>query len=167
MAVECDRGLLCAGCLREGDRRAARSRAAGNREVERARCRAYKAANRRKVSDYNQKRYYGPLETRTLKTPKARPPRAKRGFHDPYKQYGITASDYFDMLKAQDNKCASCGDSETARKNDVLIPLAIDHCHSTGKVRGLLCLGCNTGLGNFKDSTERMLRGIQYLRASK
>lgn len=41
--------------------------------------------------------------------------------------------------------------------------LVVDHCHSTGVIRGVLCNNCNTGLGMFKDDTERMARGIEYL----
>lgn len=41
--------------------------------------------------------------------------------------------------------------------------LCIDHCHSTGKVRGLLCSKCNTALGYFDDSSDKMKRAIEYL----
>jgi hypothetical protein len=41
--------------------------------------------------------------------------------------------------------------------------LAVDHDHNTGKIRGLLCLYCNTGLGKFKDSTKLLNEAIKYL----
>jgi hypothetical protein len=63
------------------------------------------------------------------------------------------------MLVAQENRCGSCGDVF------VKTPF-VDHCHTTGKVRGLLCSHCSTGLGNFKDSIMRLLLAIRYLRHS-
>ncbi len=56
--------------------------------------------------------------------------------------YGITPEDYNAMLKAQGNKCALC-----LRE----VKLHVDHCHTTMKVRGLLCVKCNTSLPLFED----------------
>ena len=70
-------------------------------------------------------------------------------------KYNITIYDYKTMLLAQNNKCAIC--SETDK-------LCVDHCHKTGKVRGLLCKKCNSGLGYFKDSIEFMSKAIEYLK---
>jgi hypothetical protein len=52
--------------------------------------------------------------------------------------------------------CEVCGDVPV--KN-----LALDHCHETGIVRGLLCQACNTGIGHFKDSPERLRKAAAYL----
>lgn len=79
---------------------------------------------------------------------------------------GITLDDYQRMLEKQNNKCAICNEQET-RKNphsDGVLRLCIDHCHKTGKVRGLLCHSCNTALGKFKDSAILMYRAIRYLK---
>ena len=57
----------------------------------------------------------------------------------------------------QDGKCAICG------KRDELRRLALDHCHKTGKLRGLLCMQCNTGLGQFRDDTNLLQKAITYL----
>lgn len=74
--------------------------------------------------------------------------------------FGITQEDYDRMLKEQDGKCAGCGtDTPTGRWT----VFAVDHCHHTGKVRGLLCNECNRGMGLLGDSVERMQSLINYL----
>lgn len=74
-------------------------------------------------------------------------------------QYGISVYEYEEMFFGQDGKCAICGDEE---KNGKL--LATDHDHKTGKVRGLLCFKCNSGIGQFKDSIPLLLAALEYLR---
>lgn len=81
------------------------------------------------------------------------------------RKYGLSVEAYTELVVAQDLKCAICGQEETAlskfgKKKD----LAVDHCHGTKKVRGLLCQGCNTGLGGFKDDILRLKRAIAYLK---
>jgi len=78
------------------------------------------------------------------------------------RKYGITQKQYDDMLMQQDNGCAICGKTEEPDGRR----LAIDHCHATGKVRGVLCNNCNNGLGAFGDNIEGMKKAIQYLQNS-
>jgi hypothetical protein len=68
------------------------------------------------------------------------------------------------MLKDQNGTCKICktNTSGTKRGN-----FAVDHCHKTGKIRGLLCSNCNVGLGYFDDSVELMEEAKQYLLDSK
>lgn len=73
--------------------------------------------------------------------------------------FGLSASEYATMIDSQDHKCAICGRHE----NELTRRLAVDHCHNKGKVRGLLCGQCNTGLGQFKDSIEILSKAIAYL----
>lgn len=73
--------------------------------------------------------------------------------------YGIKLSDYDAMLEAQGHKCAICGQDETRFKKK----LVIDHDHSTGEVRQLLCNMCNHGIGNFKDDIDLMANAIKYI----
>jgi len=77
--------------------------------------------------------------------------------------YGMTVEDYAKMLEKQNGVCAICGKPETHVKNGKIAMLAVDHCHSGGHVRGLLCVNCNLGLGYFKDDAGRLESAIRYL----
>lgn len=74
--------------------------------------------------------------------------------------YGITLEKYDDMLQAQGGVCAICASDDP--KGMGRFP--VDHCHDTGKVRGLLCTLCNQALGMFRDSEDTLLAAIAYLR---
>jgi len=84
---------------------------------------------------------------------------------DAQRKYGITGAQYNALFEEQKHKCAICGSAETARsqKTKSVMKLAIDHCHKTGKVRGLLCSSCNQGLGRFKDDVDLLRKAIDYL----
>lgn len=79
------------------------------------------------------------------------------------RRFGISLVDYEDMFEAQGGKCAICDQPETQKRNGVVKALAVDHNHETGKVRGLLCTDCNTGIGNLKDSLDVLKAAIAYL----
>lgn len=76
-----------------------------------------------------------------------------------WQKYGMTPEDYEILRDKQKGVCAICK----------LLPgnkrLHVDHCHETGRVRGLLCSGCNTGLGSLGDSADNLLSAIAYLAA--
>jgi Recombination endonuclease VII len=77
--------------------------------------------------------------------------------------YKITLDQYNIFLESQNYKCAICKihvDQVGGRHGT----LNVDHCHNTGKIRGLLCSNCNTGLGQFKDNTNRLKSAISYLK---
>jgi hypothetical protein len=80
-------------------------------------------------------------------------------------RYNITPAHYDEMVKIQNNRCAICGNEETAKHNTTkkIQKLAVDHSHATGKVRGLLCMDCNRGLGKFHDDIARLENAIKYL----
>ena len=84
-------------------------------------------------------------------------------------RYGITLERYNEMSEKQNAKCAICGNPETAKHNSTqtIQRLAVDHCHSTGKIRGLLCQDCNRGIGKFKDDITRLQNAILYLQKHK
>lgn len=72
--------------------------------------------------------------------------------------YGLSLEDYAVILVAQQGGCAICGDLPA--RGTVL---HVDHDHSTGRIRGLLCQPCNTMLGGARDSVDILLRGRAYL----
>lgn len=74
--------------------------------------------------------------------------------------YGLTEAEYWDLYGAQDGKCYICG---TYRPSDHK-KLSVDHCHKTGRIRGLLCQRCNRDvLGHFRDEIDAFRRGAEYL----
>lgn len=75
------------------------------------------------------------------------------------RQYGITTDEYTRLAKKQNWVCAICGKRERR-----LSRLVVDHCHSSGKIRGLLCSTCNTGLGYFYDDVALFNKAISYLK---
>jgi hypothetical protein len=77
------------------------------------------------------------------------------------RHYGLSRGDYDAMLAAQDGRCAICGSTSP---NGVRIKrFHVDHCHATGRVRGLLCENCNKGIGLFHDDTDLIHAAINYL----
>lgn len=79
--------------------------------------------------------------------------------------YGITLDQYNKMLSDQYGKCAICKMPETLldNKQKDIRKLAVDHCHSTNRIRGLVCFRCNTILGKVDDSVELLNQLIDYL----
>jgi hypothetical protein len=70
-------------------------------------------------------------------------------------KYGISLEQYERMYEDQGGECAICGDAYPV--------LAVDHCHKTTEVRGLLCTACNMGLAAFKDRLELLSLAQEYL----
>ena len=76
-------------------------------------------------------------------------------------KYGINL-DEFNELKAQQNDvCAICAEPCTLKPR-----LSVDHDHTTGKLRGLLCDSCNNGLGRFKDNPKLLSKAAEYLKST-
>lgn len=72
-------------------------------------------------------------------------------------KYGLSDSEFKAMLKAQSGKCAVCRRPQGGKM------IAVDHCHKTGKVRGLLCSNCNMGIGLLQDSPKLLRKAAKYL----
>lgn len=69
--------------------------------------------------------------------------------------YGMLAGEYDALVEEQEHRCAICGALDEK--------LVVDHCHDSGRVRGLLCDRCNVGIGCMGDNMERLMRAADYL----
>jgi len=88
-----------------------------------------------------------------------------RRFQTVKRLYNLNAEEYLQMILDQNNLCAICYKPETHKnRNGDVRPLNVDHCHITGKVRGLLCTHCNSTLGNAFDDVSILESCIQYLK---
>ena len=145
----------------------ARRRAAGigrprsGREKEQARLRArrYYEANRERLQAERRASYQSNksrVNAQTKAWREAHPEQAARySWFYKLRKYGITPEQFDAMLIAQSGRCAIC--------SDPMDPPNIDHCHTAGHVRGLLCGPCNRGLGMFRDSPAALRAAADYL----
>lgn len=122
-----------------------------NKDERNSRQSASRDAIRPKLREYAKRKYYENQEAS-----KARG-RASYKNNRPLK-YGISIEQYDAMFKQQGGVCALCGKQNSAGRS-----LAIDHCHKTGVVRGLLCGKCNVGLGVLGDCSDRLMDAVRYL----
>lgn len=76
------------------------------------------------------------------------------------KLYNVTLEEYDLMLDQQNGGCAICGSPQGEGRSGIL---HVDHCHTTGRIRGLLCGNCNKALGCMKDSSDLLRKGAEYL----
>jgi hypothetical protein len=79
------------------------------------------------------------------------------------RKFGISLSDYEKILKSQDGKCAICQTQKPTGHGAKYGRFSVDHDHSTGEVRGLLCSNCNIGLGAFRDNVDVIKNAIFYI----
>lgn len=111
------------------------------------RCKSCDVAARHKYREENRERFAEVNRRKSLKW-----------------KYGITLEEYDDMLEKQNGCCAICGTDKSGiagvRRH---WNWSVDHCHSTGKVRGLLCTTCNRGLGMLGDTAESLQKALDYL----
>lgn len=121
-----------------------------NKEKYSAKSRAWREANPEKAQ-VNRKRHYEENKERSLEYSR---------WYSLKKKFGLSKEQYEALLEGQNHVCAICGKGCTKA-------LAVDHCHTTGKVRGLLCNNCNRGVGHLKDSVENMTNAITYLNRFK
>ncbi len=100
-----------------------------------------------------------PVRYKAKTAPKKRNPEAIRA-RNLRRDYGLTVEQYEEMAK---NGCNICGTMKCASGRR----LAVDHCHSTGKIRGILCSPCNTAIGKLKDDPEMLRKAISYLESTR
>jgi hypothetical protein len=118
-----------------------------NKEKVRAQANAYYGENRESIrAAEQQKRQDDPGKYRLVERRRA------------LAKYGLSLEDYDRLLEEQGGVCAICGQRCKTGRN-----LAVDHCHTSGKVRGLLCGACNSGLGHFKEDPALFAAAVGYL----
>lgn len=75
--------------------------------------------------------------------------------------------EFREMEREQGGVCAICGEKETRTRRGNLVRLSVDHDHTTGSIRGLLCTRCNTAVGLMQDEPELLRKAIEYLERNK
>lgn len=127
--------------------------------------RIYKESDRK----YNKSWYLANREKRIAQTSlwrknnqeKVRSARSKNNLRDGLRRrYGISIEQFNEMVLRQGNVCGICGNAFGNGSRD----RQVDHCHKTGRIREILCINCNSGIGRFKDSPELLQKAIDYLK---
>lgn len=118
----------------------------------------YYGKNKEKYKEINRKWYLKNRE-RFIEYNRLHPEETRE--YNLRKKFGMGIEDYKKLLIKQKYSCLICGISES--KGSRWGVLVVDHCHQTGKIRGLLCSHCNTGLGSFRDNPKFLDQAIKYL----
>jgi len=84
----------------------------------------------------------------------------RRKIYDLKNKYGLSITEFDDLLLSENNKCPICGQPLDLLN---LKNICIDHNHLTGKVRGILCRKCNLAIGLLRDNPEYLRNAIKYL----
>ena len=135
----------CKACTYEDQKR----RREQNPEKRKAWDAKYRTESKSKVRSSSKKYYYKN--------------KAKIAERNMFNQHGLTATDYIAKLEEQSFVCAICLKPETEILRGEIRRLSIDHNHSTGAIRGLLCNSCNWLLGNAKESPAILRSAALYL----
>jgi len=96
------------------------------------------------------------LKTKSSRDWKAKNPRRVLAYR--IKQYGLTLEQYDAIVATQDGKCPICLEDLMGGRYQT-----VDHCHETGRVRGVLCSRCNSALGLLRDRADAATRAAAYL----
>jgi hypothetical protein len=124
--------------------------------MQRARNKRYYQANKDKYST-DAKAYYQKNKEHIKAQVKA------RRLITRYSKYGLTEDTFNDLFRSQGSKCGICKSDTPVGKRGWFV----DHCHTTGKTRGILCTRCNSLLGAVDDSQQRLLQLIGYLKGAR
>ena len=117
-----------------------------------------------KEEHLEQKKIYYQVNKEKIKKKNARHYRHNIDQHRDYhlkRKFGIGLNEYNLLLESQDYGCAICGSKKPYGRGN----FHVDHCHETGRVRGLLCHHCNTGIGSLKDDPLLLSKALDYLKA--
>jgi len=170
----------CDECRKVNQRRAADAWSKANRERHNTLQREWRGKNKDRVNKEARERYWLDPEAsrekvrgeaalyrqrhpdRVKEQQRRRTAEQKRKVNL-WAYYRMTPEDYELMLSSQGGCCKVCGSSDPKMKG---AHFHIDHCHATGKIRGLLCGPCNVGLGAFYDNIGTLEAAIRYLNAA-
>ena len=130
-------------------------------EAQRNYMREYYERNKENLKKRHRSYYENNKERILSREKELRDPEAKWAYNLEYK-FGITVEQYKLMYEQQRGLCLICEKPPTGRFKK----LAVDHCHSTGKIRGLLCSGCNRAIGYLKDDPQMLEKAAAYLRGT-
>lgn len=139
---------------------------AANRDKAAAACRRYYADHRAELSESRRR-----LRAKAGDVMRERDRHSKRSRYDPQRyrarvlrsRFQMTLDAYAAMHDEQGGLCAICEQPETRAVGGTPLALSVDHCHISGKVRGLLCSSCNTSLGFMKDNPSTLRKAASYL----
>ena len=159
------RRAYCKKCTSE----ASRSYNIKHNKQMRERSKLYRATNKDKISAYYSTNKDKHNNARNVKRQTSDGKKRRQAEQRRYrlKTYGLTISAFDKLFKGQNGKCAICGlelvdENDKGRKVSNAYP-RIDHCHETGKIRGLLCNRCNIAMGTFEDDIELLGNAVAYL----
>ena len=124
-------------------------------ETIRDRQRAYRAKNPEHVKEQKHQYY---LRNAAKISAQRKANRGPRYEYELRNKYGLSKEGYEELLQRAGGKCEVCGATEK---------LAVDHCHDSLVVRGILCKHCNTGLGYFRDREDLLAKAVTYLLACR
>ena len=127
-------------------------------EKKRIYAKGYRIKNREKMLALDRKRHIENRVKRIAISRRRYHENPERAYFKWIKVYGLSGEEYKILLNKQNGVCAICKTACSSGRR-----LAVDHCHVTGRVRGLLCANCNTALGKFKDSPSLMVDAIRYI----
>lgn len=124
--------------------------------------REYRQRNLARLRAYDRARSYKRRDNPSKALARARAYQRKHRLAS----YGITEMDVLDAFETQGGACKICGCRFTALPTDLRRAGSphIDHCHKTGRFRGLLCTSCNTSLGKLGDDEKGLQRALDYVR---
>jgi hypothetical protein len=111
-----------------------------------ARNAAYGRANRERLNGKQRERYAGDTE--------------RYADYDLKRRFGFSMGEYNLMIKAQGGVCAICANNDPGSRTK---RFHVDHCHDSGRIRGLLCQSCNNGIGRFRDKPDLLRLAAEYL----
>lgn len=121
-----------------------------------------RACDRRRIRDMpeaERKARYA-RSNATTRERKGKDPEYRRRYNvtQNARRFGVTVAEYEELLTRPCDICGSVDDGSTRKRR-----LHVDHDHKTNKIRGVLCMNCNTALGKFRDDPELLRRALNYL----